>query len=481
MDLVNVYSDSSSSATPVNSPPQSPKPQNPSSSVVVPLSGTAPSPSGTESKAIKLVTGTAETINFDNVNFSRLERSLAATGTTIDPLSGKLLTPRIPGTIEPLATSLPSKKRESDEVNVKAQKDGSQGKPKRPRTVNSKLTVPSSMLYIDETYDYQCRSWTMPPASARTFEDLETYTPFIPKKCVHDLKAHDRGVSVVRFWAPYGHLLLTTGLDGVARVWDAGKARCIRSYAGHSKGIRDAVFSPDNKSFLTAGYDRAIRLWDMETGRVTGSFSTSAIPYCVCFSPLQNGTEFLTGCGDKKVLQIDIRDASGVVQQYDQHMGAVNSLSFVDDDRRFVSSSDDKVLRLWEYGVPVIIRHVSDPTANSMPVTLLHPNRKSLACQSMDNTIRIFTAYDKFIPNTKKIFRGHLVAGYACGLQTSPDGRYLVSGDSLGRMFFWDWKTTRIFRAVEAHSGVCVGVDWHPTRSSFVASCGWDGRLKLWD
>lgn len=46
--------------------------------------------------------------------------------------------------------------------------------------------------------------------------------------------------------------------------------------------------------------------------------------------------------------QWDIRSGE-VVQEYDRHLGAVNTITFVDENRRFVSTSDDKSLRVWEW------------------------------------------------------------------------------------------------------------------------------------
>jgi WD40 repeat protein len=45
-----------------------------------------------------------------------------------------------------------------------------------------------------------------------------------------------------------------------------------------------------------------------------------------------------------------------VLQEYNYHLGAVNTVTFIDDARRFVSSSDDKSLRVWEFGIPVQIK-----------------------------------------------------------------------------------------------------------------------------
>lgn len=58
------------------------------------------------------------------------------------------------------------------------------------------------------------------------------------------------------------------------------------------------------------------------------------------------------GCGlfnsPLLLFQWDIRTGE-VVQEYDRHLGAVNTITFVDENRRFVSTSDDKSLRVWEW------------------------------------------------------------------------------------------------------------------------------------
>lgn len=48
------------------------------------------------------------------------------------------------------------------------------------------------------------------------------------------------------------------------------------------------------------------------------------------------------------LFQWDIRTEE-IVQEYDRHLGAVNTITFVDQNRRFVSTSDDKSLRVWEW------------------------------------------------------------------------------------------------------------------------------------
>ena len=145
---------------------------------------------------------------------------------------------------------------------------------------------------------------------------------------------------------------------------------------GHTKGVRDITFSNDGRRFLTASYDKYLKLWDTETGQCISRFTTKRIPYCVRFNPDEDKQNiFLTGCADKKIYQFDINTGE-ITQEYDQHLGPVNTITFVDDNRRFVTTSDDKTLRAWEYDIPVVIKYVAEPSMHSMPAVTLSPNRK---------------------------------------------------------------------------------------------------------
>ena len=77
--------------------------------------------------------------------------------------------------------------------------------------------------------------------------------------------------------------------------------------------------------------------------------------------------------------------------------------------------------------IPVDMKYIADPTMHSMPAVTLAPNLKWLGCQSMDNKIVIYSALNRFKLNRKKTFKGHMVAGYACGLDFSPEMRYYNS------------------------------------------------------
>ncbi|KAI8850974.1 WD40-repeat-containing domain protein [Chytridium lagenaria] len=332
-------------------------------------------------------------------------------------------------------------------------------------------------------FDYMGRTYMHVPTDVgvNLHKEMGGQECFLPKTLVHTWTGHTKGINAIKFFPKSAHLLLSASMDTKIKIWDVyHDRRCLRTYMGHSKAVKGIDFTNDGTKFLSASYDKWIKYWDTETGKCISSFTTRRVPYCIKFNPAGENHQFLVGCQDKKIYQFDTRSGD-IVQEYDQHLGAVNTITFIDENRRFVSTSDDKTIRVWEYGIPVVIKYIAEPTMHSMPAVALHPTKKWLACQSLDNQIMIYSAKDRFRLQSKKVFRGHLVAGYACQPGFSADGRFVMSGDSEGRVWFWDWKTCKVYKKLKCHSNVVIACEWHPHETSKVATASWDGTIKYWD
>ena len=288
--------------------------------------------------------------------------------------------------------------------------------------------------------DYQGRTYMHVPQDLDVDLKKEpgTFSNYIPKKLIHSYKSHTKPINVLRFIPSSGHLLLSGSADASVKIWSAHYDReLLRTFSGHSKAITDCDFHPSGRTFLSASYDRQIKLWDTEYGKAISRFSTGKTPHCIRFQPAEGGNEFLAGMSDKKIVQFDVRSGE-LTQEYDHHLGPINSLTFVDENRRFISTSDDKSLRAWEYNIPVPIKFIAEPYMYALVRSSLHPGQKYVAFQSSDNQIVVYAAGDKFRQNRKKGFRGHNTAGYAIDVAISPDGQYIASGDSGGYVCFWE-------------------------------------------
>lgn len=354
--------------------------------------------------------------------------------------------------------------------------------PPRPAR-GSGIAEAKSTFHGAELLDYQGRPWCAAPSDLRPeAHDGPSHDCFIPKKCIKKLTGHTKGVQAVEFFPGTGHLLLSASMDGKCKIWDAATSEMPlqRTYSGHSEAVRSVQFSNDGSRFLSSGFDRVIRLWDLETGQAVGTYSNRKMAYCVRHYPRDNNL-FLAACNDNRIYQWDARSGQ-VVQEYNHHLQPCNTVTFFDEGRKFVSTADDKKLLVWEFDIPVPIKYIADPGMHSIPAVTLHPSGDFFAGQSMDNKIVVYSCGEKVRQMHKKVFSGHNNAGYACQIAFSPNGKFLVSGDGHGQVHFWDWKTTKTYRKFHAHdSGPCMGAAWHPLYPARVATCGWDGLIKIWD
>lgn len=343
----------------------------------------------------------------------------------------------------------------------------------------------TTTFHGSEQYDYQGRSYMHVPRDLDVdlHKENGSATNYIPKKQIFSWKDHAKAVTALRFFPGSGHLLLSASADATVRIRDVYHDRMLlRTYSGHSKAISDVCFNSSGTQFLSASYDRMMKLWDTETGVCISKFTTGKIPHVIKFNPdPEHSGEFLAGMSDKKIVQFDVRTPNEIVQEYDHHLAAINTITFVDQNRRFMTTSDDKSLRAWDYNIPVPIKYVAEPDMYPMTNAAPHPSGKYVAYQSSDNQILVYGANDKFRQNRKKSYRGHNNAGLAIDLDCSPDGQFLASGDSGGFVCFWDWKTCKMYHKIKSGNQAVTCVKWHPQETSKVVSAGMDGEIRYWD
>ncbi len=193
-------------------------------------------------------------------------------------------------------------------------------------------------------------------------KEVGSVTNYIPKKLVHTWRPHvGKAVTALQLIPRSSHLGLSGAADGMVKIWDVYRGKeVLRSFSGHNKAITDLSFHGEaGAKFLSGGFDRRIRLWDTETGQCVNRFNCGKTPHVVKFNPsAENGHEFLAGLSDNRILQYDSRAGTETVQTYDHHLGAINTIEFVDEGRRFMSTSDDRSVRVWEYGIPVEIKTI---------------------------------------------------------------------------------------------------------------------------
>jgi len=340
----------------------------------------------------------------------------------------------------------------------------------------------SSTFHGKEEFDYQGRSWAAIPKGVRS--DDGDHECFVPKKVLQRWTnaGGGKGVQNVSFFPGTGHLMLSSSLDGKLKVWDVmgtvGRP-LRRTYTGHSAAVRDARFDLDGSRIASVSFDKHVNVWDTESGeRLSSIHMGSTRPYCMAWSPSDKNA-LIVGTSKRRIVQYDLRTGE-IAIEYDHHLSTINTITFFDDGKKFVSTGDDKKVLVWEFNTPVPIKYITDPTMHVINAVSLHPSGQFFVGQSMDNSLQVYACGDKIGRVSKKIFKGHITAGYACQPSFSPDGHFLSSGDGDGMLWTWDWRSGRVLSKMRANeSGPCIATAWHPLSPSWVATGGWDGSIAL--
>ncbi|KAF9102322.1 hypothetical protein BGX29_004735 [Mortierella sp. GBA35] len=141
---------------------------------------------------------------------------------------------------------------------------------------------------------------------------------------------------------------VSLGDDDRIRLWDSptGKAGAILSGHDDTDSINQIVYSPCGRWLASISYDETLRLWDTltaEPGLVINIYGS-----CVRFSP--SGHQIALGGVEKRFTGIGLFDAKTGerVATLRGHTDIVTSVSYSPDGLQVLSSSYDKILRIWD-------------------------------------------------------------------------------------------------------------------------------------
>merc|ERR1712048_877114 len=175
----------------------------------------------------------------------------------------------------------------------------------------------------------------------------------------------------------------------MGRIFDLEQpSEPIIKFEGHTGGIKQVMYSPDNKQLLSCSDDKTVRVWDTANGAEIKSFTTSepigglelseegdiitlAAGHKVIFldanrfekikevnipSPTytaslhQDRDIFVCGGEDLKLYKFDFQTGLEI-ENFKGHFGPVHCVRFSPDGELYASGSEDGTLRLWQTNV----------------------------------------------------------------------------------------------------------------------------------
>jgi len=195
-------------------------------------------------------------------------------------------------------------------------------------------------------------------------------------------------------------------------------------FVGHSADLTHVAYSPDGKYVLSGSNDKTARLWDARTGKE--------------------------------------------IQQF-VHTDGVDTVVFSPDGSYILTSTWDKTTRLWDAKSGKEIRQFEGGGA------AYSPDGKIVLTNS-ENSVSLWDATTGQKRKEFTISNGTLI--YYPVL--SPDGKYLLAGDSAGIAHLWDIQTDQEVKKFTGHTSTVFWVAFSPD-GKLVLTGSWDRTARLWD
>ena len=236
-----------------------------------------------------------------------------------------------------------------------------------------------------------------------------------------------RDIHSPRFRADGAQLLAIE--DGIPKVWnvDAQTAAEAVDFTGGGTAPHTASFSADGARILTFGTtDPTARVWDCKTAAELAAFRLPAKWGCgAAVSP--DGNRVVTFGGDKRYAHVwDVRTGTEVAE-FRGHTGPVRSVAFSPDGKRVVSAAAEGTARVWDPATGTELLALKGHEAWVLSAAY-SPNGKSIVTASADCTARVWNGATGVVAT---VFRGH--TGEVTAATFSPDGARVLTVGQEGR------------------------------------------------
>lgn len=290
------------------------------------------------------------------------------------------------------------------------------------------------------------------------------------RKEIWELRGYTSEVSSVAVSSD-GHWIASGNEDSSVRVWDTVSGLMKWKLKSENRDTRALIFSPDNRSLVTAGgdpsdkvEDRPIEVWDIRTGAKLFSLDFHvARVQSLAFSP--NGKWLASAAGTSaKIWDIVSRKEVQTLSPVNQIVG------FTKDSQRIVTGGTDNNLTLWEISTGRAVSRLPNVGwARSMS-----QNGHWLASLGWDKEFKLFNLQD----GRTFTLSGH--HDFVYDLAFSPDSKLLASCSFDGGIKLWDVYTHRDLRTLSGHTSWVSSIKFS-SDGRLLFSVSHDGSLRIWD
>ncbi|KAI1501118.1 WD40-repeat-containing domain protein [Biscogniauxia marginata] len=370
-----------------------------------------------------------------------------------------------------------------EDLRSKANWDGAHGESRQVLLSElSKCISPSVMLperrlaiLLDQVKDNQVGGcmWHSSSASPSLYSDHACDRRQFPTENIFELDEHSGEVWQVAF-SHDGTKLATCDSDKQVIIWDVPSFKVLHILKDHEAGVGNVAWSWDDSLLVTCCQDRHARLWDASTGVCLKKLERFGEPVSSCIWAA-DGQSFITGSLDKNNSLVQWSLSGERIYDWNSPH-RVEDLA-VSPDGRWLVAMDDKtnvhvyslLTRELEYKMDLKSRLTSVSISQNSRHLLV--NQRNGVSQLIDLVIR----------EPVQTYKGHTGGDFMIrSTLGGADESFVISGSEDGSINIWHKATAQPVVKLNAHSPRCNSASWCPTNPCLFASCGDDGKVKIW-
>ncbi|KAK1453768.1 WD domain-containing protein [Colletotrichum melonis] len=356
----------------------------------------------------------------------------------------------------------------TEDLKAKAEWDGAHGQSRKVLLSElSKCISPSVMLpenrlavLLQQVKQSQIDSclWHTTASSPSLYSDHYCERSHFPTDVALELTDLTGEVWQVLF-SHDGQRLAACGSGEAVVIWDLPSFSVSQILRPHAQGVGGLSWSPDDSMIVTCSQDKYARLWDTTTGELVMKLERFEEPASGCVWAADSKT-FVTGSLDK---QHGLRtwSISGEMMCEWGKKHRVQDICGSPDGHWLVAVDDEQKIHVYnaftrelEYEMEVKSR----PTCDG-------------ELQLIDLVNR--TSVQKFLGHTG----GDFIIRSAFG---GANESFVVSGSEDGNILIWHKNSGAAVERLEGHQPRTNAVTWNPADPCMLASCGDDGKVKIW-
>ncbi|KAF4458466.1 WD40 repeat-containing [Fusarium albosuccineum] len=271
-----------------------------------------------------------------------------------------------------------------------------------------------------------------------------------------------------------GSKLAACGSSDQVMIWDPKTFDVIRVLGDHEGGVGSISFSPDDSMLVCCSRDGHARLWSTNSGTLIKRYDRFAEPVSGCVWARDNES-FVLGTLDPNYSMRSVNVNDDEVYEWGKKH-RVQDICGSPDGRWLVAVDNLQTIHVYN----AITRELEfDMELKARPTSVsISQDSRHLLVNKCDGEAQLI---DLVTRSSVQKFFGHTGGEFLIRSSFGgPNESFVLSGSEDGNILIWHKNTGAAVERLPGHHPRCNAVAWNPADPFMLASCGDDGRLKMW-